>query len=90
MVDRRSFLAGAGALGLAPTAGAADLARGSVRADWASLARGKMRGEIERVTLLGGTTIRPRHGERALHLDLPQGSTGEFVPVVRIDGRGLL
>lgn len=88
MVDRRSFLAGAGALGLAQAAGATDIARGPVRADRASLARGQ--DEIERVTLLGGDTMRHRHDERGLHLDLPQGSMGEFVPIVRIDGRGLL
>jgi alpha-L-fucosidase len=81
MVDRRSFLAGAGALGPAQAAGATDIANGPVR---------KMPGEIERVTLLGGGTMRHRHDKRGLHLDLPQGSAGEFVPVVRIDGRGLL
>ena len=90
MVDRRCFLAGAGALGLAPTAGATDIARGSVRADWASLARGKMPGEIERLRLLGGGTMRHRHDGSGPHPDLPQGSMGEFVPVVRIDGKGLL
>ena len=81
MVDRRSFLAGAGALGLAQAAGATDIAKRPVR---------EVRGEIERVTLLGGDTMRHRHDERGLHLDLPQGSMGEFVPIVRIDGRGLL
>jgi alpha-L-fucosidase len=81
MVDRRSFLAGAGALGLAQAAGATDIAKRPVR---------KMRGEIERVTLLGGGAMRHRHDEHGLRLDLPRGSAGEFVPVVRIDGRGLL
>jgi alpha-L-fucosidase len=49
-----------------------------------------MRGEIEHVTLLGGGAMRHRHDEHGLRLDLPRGSAGEFVPVVRIDGRGLL
>ena len=60
------------------------------KATIASLARGKMPGEIERVTLLGGGTMRHRHDESGLHLNLPHSATGEFVPVVRIDGRGLL
>jgi alpha-L-fucosidase len=81
MVGRRSFLAGAGALGLAQAAGATDIAKGPAR---------KTLGEMERVTLLGGGAVRHRHDERGPHLDLPHGSTGEFVPVMRIDGRGLL
>jgi alpha-L-fucosidase len=55
----------------------------------ASLARGRMNGTIERVTLLGGGPVRYRRDAVGLHLDLHQNSGADFVPVVRIDGRGL-
>jgi len=60
--------------------------RGSVTI--ASLATGRARGVVERVTLLGGGTVKHRHDGVGLHLDLP-GGTG-FVPAVRIEGRGLI
>ena len=67
------------ALFLAPPRGPATIA---------SLATGRARGEIERVTLLGGGTVRHRRDAAGLHLDLPR-DTG-FVPAVRIEGRGLV
>lgn len=67
------------ALFLAPPRGAATIA---------SLATGKARGEVERVTLLGGGTVRHRRDSTGLHVDLPR-DTG-FVPAIRIEGRGLV
>jgi len=55
----------------------------------AALGRTAAQGEIERVTLLGGGPVAHRRDADALHLDLPRTPAGGFVPVVRIDGRGL-
>jgi alpha-L-fucosidase len=54
-----------------------------------SLARGKWHGAIERVTLLGGGMVAHRQDSAGLHLDMPPDAPGGFVPVVRIDGRGV-
>ena len=54
-----------------------------------SLGRGKWHGAIEQVTLLGGGTVRHRQDAAGLHLELPGAAPGGFVPVVRIDGRGV-
>ncbi|KQN94326.1 alpha-L-fucosidase [Sphingomonas sp. Leaf231] len=44
---------------------------------------------VERVTLLGGGPV-PHHRDAAgLHVDLPPPTGARFVPVLRIDGRGL-
>ncbi|MBB5712546.1 alpha-L-fucosidase [Sphingomonas xinjiangensis] len=55
----------------------------------ASLARGKWHGEVGEVTFLGGGPVRHHRDARGLHLTLPSKPIGGFVPVVRIDGRGL-
>lgn len=55
----------------------------------AALARGRWRGEIERVTLLGGGAVPHRRSATGLHLDLPRRPRDGFVPVVRIDARGI-
>ncbi|UYY59338.1 alpha-L-fucosidase [Sphingomonas sp. S2-65] len=55
----------------------------------ASLARGKWQGEVEQVTLLGGGPVRHRHDGAGLHFTLPPRPDGGFVPIVRINGRGL-
>ena len=67
------------ALFLAPPRGPATIA---------SLGTGRTAGEIERVSLLGGGTLKHRRDAAGLHLDLPT-YTG-FVPAVRIEGRGLV
>ncbi|MBD8641554.1 MULTISPECIES: alpha-L-fucosidase [unclassified Sphingomonas] len=67
------------ALFLAPPRGPATIA---------SLGTGRTAGEIERVSLLGGGTLKHRRDAAGLHLDLPA-YTG-FVPAVRIEGRGLV
>ena len=54
-----------------------------------SLARGKWQGEVEQVTLLGGGVVGHRRDGAGLHLTLPPKPVGGFVPVVRIDGRGI-
>jgi alpha-L-fucosidase len=43
-----------------------------------------------RVSLLGGGPVRHRQDGAGLHLDLPRKPEGGFVPVVRLDGRGLV
>lgn len=45
---------------------------------------------IERVTLLGGGTLAHRRDGAGLHVDLPPPGGSGFVPVLRIDGRGLV
>jgi len=54
-----------------------------------SLARGRWQGAVERATLLGRGPVRHRQDAAGLHLDLPRKPDGGFVPVVRLDGRGL-
>ncbi|MCC2975193.1 alpha-L-fucosidase [Sphingomonas sp. PL-96] len=44
-------------------------------------------GVVERVTLLGGGTIRHRRDAAGLHLDMP--ASDAIVPVIRIDGGGI-
>ncbi len=68
------------ALFLVPPRGAATIA---------SLASGSIAGSIERVTLLGGGTVDHRRDGAGLHLELPGAGAAGFVPVVRIDGKGL-
>ena len=52
-----------------------------------SLGRERWNGEIARATLLGGGAVAHRHSGEALTLTVPRGSG--FVPVVRIEGRGI-
>ena len=55
----------------------------------AALGSGRLKGAaIERVTLLGGGSCRHRQDRAGLHVDLTDGRS-PFVPVLRIDGRGL-
>lgn len=68
------------ALFLVPPRGAATIT---------SLAAGSIAGSIERVTLLGGGTVDHRRDGAGLHLDLPGTGAAGFVPVIRIDGKGL-
>lgn len=56
----------------------------------ASLARGRVSGVIERATLLGGGPVTHRQDAAGLHLDLPRKPAGGFVPVIRLDGKGLV
>ncbi|NUR44870.1 MAG: alpha-L-fucosidase [Sphingomonas sp.] len=56
----------------------------------ASLGRSAMRDAvIERVQLLDGPPLAFMRGDDALRFSLPPSTNGQFVPVVRIDGRGL-
>jgi alpha-L-fucosidase len=45
---------------------------------------------IERVTLVGGGPVAIERGEAGLELTLPRAKAGDFVPVVAIEGRGLV
>ncbi len=56
----------------------------------ASLARGRLAGVIERATLLGGGPVPHRQDAAGTHFDLPRKPDGSFVPVIRLDGRGLV
>ena len=47
-------------------------------------------GAVERVTLLGGAAIAHRRDARGLHLTMPVNPGGGFVPVLKIEGRGLV
>ncbi|MGN6622475.1 MAG: alpha-L-fucosidase, partial [Sphingomonas sp.] len=53
------------------------------------LGRNQIDGEVERVTLLGGGPMPHRQDGAALYLDFPANIGNGFVPVVRIDGRGV-
>ncbi|MGF7147009.1 alpha-L-fucosidase [Sphingomonas zeicaulis] len=56
-----------------------------------ALARGRFTGKIERVSLLGGGALRHRQDGAGLHIEMPARRDGpNFVPVLRIDGRGLV
>ncbi|AHE54727.1 alpha-L-fucosidase [Sphingomonas sanxanigenens] len=56
-----------------------------------ALARGRFAGKIERVSLPGGGALRHRQDDAGLHIEMPARRDGPaFVPVVRIDGRGLV
>jgi alpha-L-fucosidase len=46
-------------------------------------------GEIERVTLLGGGPLAHRRDAAALTIEMPDNADDRFVPVLRIDGRGI-
>jgi alpha-L-fucosidase len=46
-------------------------------------------GAIERITLLGGGPVAFRHAGDALHLDMPRRQGSGFVPVLKIEGRGI-
>ncbi|WP_404339733.1 alpha-L-fucosidase [Sphingomonas sp. MMS12-HWE2-04] len=54
-----------------------------------ALGEGRWNGAIERMTLLGGGAVRHRRDGSGLHLTLPPRTSNAFVPVVRIDGRGI-
>ena len=54
------------------------------------LGHGAFKGEIERVTLLGDGPVPYRRDGAALHLDFPRNRDNGFVPVLRIEGRGLV
>ncbi|MEN2787002.1 alpha-L-fucosidase [Sphingomonas qilianensis] len=45
---------------------------------------------IERVTLLGGGAVPFRRDAQGLHVELPARPAAGFVPVLRLDGRGLV
>ena len=45
---------------------------------------------IERVSLVGGGRVKFQRGEAGLTVTLPRGGPDDFVPVLRIDGRGLV
>ncbi len=47
-------------------------------------------GVVERVTLLGGGSMAHRRDARGLHLTMPANPGGGFVPVLKIEGRGLV
>jgi alpha-L-fucosidase len=55
-----------------------------------ALAVGRSAGTIERVALLGGGTLRHRRDAAGLHVEMPPARQDAFVPVLRIDGRGLI
>ncbi|MGI4732417.1 MAG: alpha-L-fucosidase [Janthinobacterium lividum] len=55
----------------------------------ASLASGRWHGEVARATLLGGGPVRFRQDATGMHFDLPRGAPGGFVPVIRLEGRGV-
>ncbi len=65
------------------------LGKPGARVSIGALGRDRLKGAaIERVSLLGGGTCAYRQDGAALHVDLTGGG-GPFVPVLRIDGRGL-
>ena len=45
---------------------------------------------IERVELVGGGRVKFERSEAGLMVTLPRGGPDDFVPVLRIDGRGLV
>jgi alpha-L-fucosidase len=45
---------------------------------------------IERVDLLGGPELRTRQTDSHLEVELPAPRDGQFVPVIRLRGRGLV
>ena len=65
------------------------LGKPGTRVSIGALGRDRLKGAaIERVSLLGGGTCAYRQDGAALHVELTGGG-GPFVPVLRIDGRGL-
>jgi alpha-L-fucosidase len=54
-----------------------------------SLARSVNSGVVERVTLLGGGVIAHKQDARGLHVTIPSNTRGGFVPVLKLEGRGL-
>lgn len=65
------------------------LGKPGARVSIGALGRDRLKGAaIERVSLLGGGTCAYRQDGAALHVELT-GGAGPFVPVLRIDGRGL-
>jgi alpha-L-fucosidase len=46
--------------------------------------------EIERVEMLGGKPLRFKRDDAALRFKLPRPNNGDFVPAIRIHGRGLV
>jgi len=55
-----------------------------------SLARTVNGGVVERVTLLGGGVIAHRQDAKGLHMTMPANTRGQFVPVLKLEGRGLV
>lgn len=55
-----------------------------------SLARTVNGGVVERVTLLGGSVIAHRQDAKGLHVTMPANVRGGFVPVLKLEGRGLV
>lgn len=54
-----------------------------------SLARTVNGGVVERVTLLGGGVVAHRQDPKGLHVTMPANTRGGFVPVLKLEGRGL-
>ncbi len=55
-----------------------------------SLARTVNGGVVERVTMLGGGVIAHRQDAKGLHVTMPASTRGRFVPVLKLEGRGLV
>ncbi|MGA1800071.1 alpha-L-fucosidase [Sphingomonas sp. 4RDLI-65] len=55
-----------------------------------SLARTVNGGVVERVTLLGGGVVAHRQDAKGLHVTMPANTRGGFVPVLKLEGRGLV
>jgi alpha-L-fucosidase len=55
-----------------------------------SLARTVNSGVVERATLLGGGVVAHRQDAKGLHVTMPANTRGGFVPVLKLEGRGLV
>jgi alpha-L-fucosidase len=55
-----------------------------------SLARTVNSEVVERVTMLGGGVIAHRQDAKGLHVTMPANTRGGFVPVLKLEGRGLV
>jgi alpha-L-fucosidase len=55
-----------------------------------SLARTVNSGLVERVTLLGSGVVAHRQDAKGLHVTMPANTRGGFVPVLKLEGRGLV
>ena len=55
-----------------------------------SLARTVNGGVVERVSLLGGGVLAHRQDAKGLHVEMPANTRGRFVPVLKLEGRGLV
>jgi alpha-L-fucosidase len=47
-------------------------------------------GLVELVTLLGGGVVAHRQDAKGLHVTMPANTRGGFVPVLKLEGRGLV